>query len=108
LSIFWVWLAGAADDARLLAGYQFSQPGTPARIAFIMVTPRCGTGQSCAGALYIDCKVQQLDCGPIKLYKQLVGNIGAQQKLWRHLQETMPEAPEKMSEIGRPRRVLSP
>jgi hypothetical protein len=38
-----------------------------------LVTPRGGTGQQPRNPLYIDCKLQQLDCGGAGLYKHALG-----------------------------------
>jgi hypothetical protein len=38
-----------------------------------LVTPGCGTGQQPRSPLYIDCKLQQLDCGRAGLYKHALG-----------------------------------
>ena len=82
---------------------QIFTTGPPAGIASALVTPRYETGQSSHPALYIDCKVQWLDCAPIELYKRLIGNRWEYRQLWRHLQETTSEAPESMPKV-RPRR----
>jgi hemin uptake protein HemP len=51
----------------------------PAHTVVILVTSQCGNRQSPQRALYIDCKLQALDCAPIELYKvSAEHNFGAQ------------------------------
>jgi hemin uptake protein HemP len=62
-----------------LAGYQSSRCGPPARAVFVLVTAPSGNRQSAQRRLYIDCKLQWLDCAPIELYKvSTAGIFGAQ------------------------------
>jgi hemin uptake protein HemP len=63
-----------------LAGYQSSRVADhPAPAVFVLVTSLSGNRQSAQRPLYIDCKLQWLDCSPIELYKvSTAGIFGAQ------------------------------
>jgi hemin uptake protein HemP len=53
--------------------------GHPARAVFVLVTSLSGNRQSAQQPLYIDCKLQWLECAPIELYKvSTTGIFGAQ------------------------------
>jgi hemin uptake protein HemP len=62
-----------------LAGYQlFTARATRSHRCHVG-TSQCGNRQSPQRALYIDCKLQALDCAPIELYKvSAEHNFGAQ------------------------------
>ena len=48
---------------------------------FQLVTSQCGNRQSPRSALYIDCKLQRLDCAAIELYKvPAAGFLGRKRK----------------------------
>ncbi|MDO8400425.1 MAG: hypothetical protein Q7T45_21635 [Bradyrhizobium sp.] len=64
--LLWARLAGAASECSCLLATN-SRRGHPARISPSLVTGRRLHGQEKDCAVYIDCKLQQLDCGSIDL-----------------------------------------